>query len=152
MVVTEEEVVEAALLRYAQQRAARWGAARFRAEFERREDEERRLKEAEARNYGLPSALPMRERPIPAPELVDESVRDRAVSGPHDGSGFKRPKPMRHPDVPCPPADVPMEGRRARRREKKRARPRDDAMWLPTAAEIERMSPAGRRLYGIDPS
>jgi hypothetical protein len=148
MLVSEEDQVEVALLRYAQQEAARWGAARFRAEFERRDEEERRLLEAEARNYGLPSVLPAQERPTQAPELIDESVRQHAVPGLHVESDFRRPRQIRHPHVPRPPATSDAAGRRGRRR--KRERPNDDAMWMPSAAEIAAMSPAGRRLYGID--
>ena len=148
MLVSEEEEVEAALLRYAQQEAARWGAARFRAEFERRDEEERRLMEAEARNYGLPSALPTREHPTLHPELIDESVREHAVPGLHAEPDFRRPKQISHPHVPRPPAASEAGGRRGRRR--KRERPSDDAMWMPSSAEIAAMSPAGRRLYGIE--
>jgi hypothetical protein len=148
MLVSEEEEVEAALLRYAQQEATRWGAARFRAEFERRDEEERRLLEAEARNYGLPSALRTHDRRASTPELIDESVREHAVPGHHAEPEFRRPKQIRHPHVPRPPATSEGGGRRGRRR--KRERPSDDAMWMPSAAEIARMSPAGRRLYGID--
>ena len=148
MLVSEEEEVEAALLRYAQQEAARWGAARFRAEFERRDEEERRLLEAESRNYGLPSALPADARPASAPELIDESVREHAVAGPHTEPDFRRPRQIRHPHVPRPPANSAAAGRRLRRRE--RELPSDDSMWMPSSAEIARMSPAGRRLYGID--
>ena len=149
MLVSEEEEVEAALLRYAQQEAARWGAARFRAEFERRDEEERRLLEAESRNYGLPSALRAPERPTSAPELIDESVREHAVAGPHTEPEFRRPKQIRHPHGPRPPANSDPAGRRGRRR-RKRERPSDDEMWMPSSAEIARMSPAGRRLYGIE--
>jgi hypothetical protein len=148
MLASEEEEVEAALLRYAQQEATRWGAARFRAEFERRDEEERRLLEAEARDYGLPSALPTRERTIQAPGLIDESVRDHAVPGLHAEPVFRRPKQVRHPHVPRPPAAKDAGGRRRRRH--RRERPNDDAMWMPSAAEVAQMSPAGRRLYGIE--
>jgi hypothetical protein len=148
MLVSEEEEVEAALLRYAQQEAARWGAARFRAEFERRDEEERRLLEAESRYYGLPSALRTDEHPSSAPELIDESVREHAVAGLHVEPEFRRPKQIRHPHVPRPPASSDAAGRRGRRR--KRERPSDDSMWMPSSAEIARMSPAGRRLYGLD--
>jgi hypothetical protein len=148
MLVSEEEEVEVSLLRYAQQEAARWGAARFRAEFERRDEEERRLLEAEGRNYGLPSALRAPERPTSAPELIDESVREHAVAGPRTEPEFRRPKQIRHPHVPRPPVNSDAAGRRGRRRQ--RERPSDDEMWMPSSAEIARMSPAGRRLYGIE--
>ena len=147
--LTEEELVETALLRYAQQRAAKWGADRFRAEFHRRDLEERWL--VAARTGTTPYTAP-----------ADASSTETGLSGPveagaqHNALGFDRietrmvrPAYARHSSVPRPPAEEPVSGGKRQRR-RKRDRSKNDPAWMITPAEASRMSAAGRRLYGLD--
>jgi hypothetical protein len=151
MLTSEEELVETRLLKYAQQEATRWGAERFAAEFRRRDLEERWL-EASLGNsspYAASAAPP--DDPVHA-GLVDAAAQDRVVETAATPSvSLIRPKFERHPSVPRPPAEGSERmSRRARRRERRRAA--GDAMWMPAPAEIARMTPAARRLYGLDDS
>ncbi|MDQ4108389.1 MAG: hypothetical protein M3138_06225, partial [Actinomycetota bacterium] len=81
MLLTEEELVETALLRYAQQTATKWGAERFAFEFERREREERWLRAARSNSFRAPT--PTDEADVPEPAvlsgLVDAAVQERVV-------------------------------------------------------------------------
>ena len=145
----EEELVETALLRYAQQRAAEWGADRFAAEFARRELEERWL---EAAGRGSTPYTPEAEEPTGPSMLsgpVDASAQEHVVGVDRTVVQLKRPTYARHPSVPRPPEQEPEErGRRARRRRRER-RPNAVGFQI-TPAEAARMSAAGRRLYGLD--
>jgi hypothetical protein len=132
---TEDELVETALLRWAQEKATRWGAARFAAEFERREREERWLQAARSNTSRAPGPL-----------AVDDAPGDPNPDG-HD-LDLSRPTYERHASVPRPPAPMPEDDGHVRRR--RRARPRTDPGWVIPPAEAARMSPAGRRLYGLE--
>jgi hypothetical protein len=152
MALTEEELVETALLRYAQQAATKWGAERFASEFERREREEQWLRAARSKSFRAPS--PTDEADVPEPAvlsgLVDAAVQERVVETGRAELDLDRPKYARHSSVPRPPAPEPEEGgRRARRRRRARLANRSAASVI-TPAEAARMSPAGRRLYGLD--
>jgi hypothetical protein len=152
MLRTEEERVETALLRYAQQAATKWGAERFASEFARREQEERWLRAARSNSFRAPS--PTDEADVPEPTmlsgLVDAAVQERVVGPGGEELGLNRPKHARHPSVPRPPAPEPEEGgRRARRRRRTRLAETSTASVI-TPAEAARMSPAGRRLYGLE--
>ena len=151
MALSEEELVEASLLRYAQQAAARKGAAWFAAEMERRDFEERR------RNDPTPHTLLYRvmtgqEDEAPRASAfegpVDEAVGERTATAEGPELALERPEITRHAHVPRPPQHEPERRRRRGRRQAPAGN--DDAMWMPSAAEIEHMSPAGRRLYGLD--
>ena len=120
--LTEEELVETALLRYAQQRAAKWGADRFRAEFHRRDLEERWL---------------------------EAGAQDNVLGFDRIDARMVRPAYARHSSVPRPPAEEPVSGGKRQRR-RKRDRSKNDPAWMITPAEASRMSAAGRRLYGLD--
>ncbi len=149
---SEEERVETALLKYAQQAATKWGSERFAAEFQRREQAERWLKAVESGSSRYPSASDEEEArtSVTLSGLVDEAVQERVVGLEGGGLDLKRPKHRRHPSVPRPPAaDSELDGRRARRRRRDR-RTKDHPAWTITPAEAARMSPAGRRLYGLD--
>lgn len=152
MLLTEEEIVETALLRYAQQAATKWGAKRFAFEFERREQEERWLRAAESNTFRAPGSTDEEEaiQPPMLSGLVDAAVQERVVGSDREALGLNRPKYERHSSVPRPPSPEPQDDRgRARRR--RRERPTDRATsWVITPAEAARMSPAGRRLYGLD--
>ena len=153
MLLTEEELVETALLRYAQQAATRWGAERFAAEFARRDLEERWLVAAKSNTFRAPTHMQAHEAPAPAPAmlsgLVDAAVQEIVVSSDREELGLNTPKYKRHPSVPRPPAPAPQAGRRRALR-RRRERPTRDPGWTITPAEAARMSPAGRRLYGLD--
>lgn len=151
MLLTEEERVETALLRYAQQAATKWGAERFAFEFERREQEERWLRAAKSNTLCAPGPTDedAQEPPILS-GLVDAAVQERVVGSDREALGLNRPKHERHSSVPRPPAPEPQEDRRRARR-RRRERPTDrGTSWVITPAEAARMSPAGRRLYGLD--
>jgi hypothetical protein len=153
MFLTEEDLVEAALLKYAQQAATRWGAKRFAAEFARREQEERWLVAAKSNSLRAPGRTDSEDAPRPAilSGLVDAAVQERVVGQDVVEWGLNRPKYERHSSVPRPPAqESEVDTRRARRR--RRERPTKDPGWTITPAEAARMSPAGRRLYGLDES
>jgi hypothetical protein len=147
MVLSEEELVEDSLLRYAQQRATQRGAEWFAAELARRELEERRRADPEPHTflYRVMAGLDDRGPRIEGP--VDQEVEERVVT-PAPRLQLRRPDPTKHAHVPRPPAE-PASRRRGWRR-KAGPRPSDDAMWMPAPAELARMSPAGRRLYGVD--
>lgn len=139
---------ESAWLASALQEAASWGAERFAAEFRRRDMEERRLRDSEARALGrggdvgpdgVPSAEPVMWGPV-ASEVAEHVVG-------LDRGGLELHRPIRHPFVPRPPDPEP-ERRRGRRRKGDRDT-REPAPTI-TAQEAARMSPAGRRLYGLE--
>jgi hypothetical protein len=149
-VQAEEELVEIALLRYAQQRAAKWGAERFAEEFRKRELHERWL---EAERLGTtPYARADAEEPVVPSALsgpVDATAHDRLVGVDRGEWRLTKQRHARHPSVPRPPASEPEErSRRGRRRRRDRSS-HDPTPWL-TPAEVAGMSAAGRRLYGLD--
>jgi hypothetical protein len=148
-VQAEDELDELALLRYAQQRAAKWGAERFAAEFQRRELEERWV---EAAGRGSTPYSPEIEEPT-APDTmsgpVDASAQDHVVGVDRTVVHFKRPTFARHPSVPRPPEPEPEE-RRRRGRRRRRERMTNASGFSITPAEAARMSAAGRRLHGLD--
>lgn len=151
MLLTEEELVEAALLRYAQQAATKWGAVRFAAEFERRDHEERWVIAARSNTFRAPNATPVEPAYGPSlkSQLVDAAVQENVVGSETAELVLGRPEYERHPSVPRPPAPEP-EGTRRRARRRKRERRTDRSGWTITPVEAARMSPAGRRLYGLD--
>ena len=151
--LTEEELVETALLRYAQQRAIKWGSDRFAAELKRRDLEERWVEAA--RSGTTPYSRPVDEMTPAQPDIlsgpVDAAAQSSAVG--FDGTDIRLVRPVyeRHSSVPRPPTEPEPDRRRPRRR--KRDRPPSDPAWLITPAEAKGMSAAGRRLYGlVDPS
>ena len=102
----EEELVEIALLRYAQQRAAKWGAERFAEEFRKRELHERWL---EAERLGTtPYAKAGQEEPAPPSDAlsgpVDATAHDRLVGIDRNEWRLTKQRHARHPSVPRPPA------------------------------------------------
>jgi hypothetical protein len=148
----EEELVDAALLRYAQRAAARWGAERFRAELQRRELEERWL-EASRTNSTPYTPVEASTGPTVPVGPVDASATDHAI-GPASALTFERPAYARHPSVPRPPAEEAVAAPRWRRRLRRRAAepaPNGPARFI-SKAEAARMSAASRRLYGLDPA
>ena len=151
MLLSEEERVETALLRYAQQKAATWGAKQFAAEFERRELEERWLEAAASQTTPYsPTAAP---EPAPMDMLsgpVDAASQEGVVGPDRAELRFLRPKYERHSSVPRPPSSDPEPGGRRGRRRRKRDRSSHEQGWTVSAAEAARMSPAARRLYGLD--
>jgi hypothetical protein len=149
MLLTEEELVETALLRYAQQVATRWGAERFAAEFARRDQEERWLVAARSNTFRAPAHTAGQEAPAVLSGLVDAAVQESVVGSDREELGLNRPKYARHPSVPRPPAPEP-EGDRRRARRRRRERMTGDPGRTITPAEAARMSPAGRRLYGLE--
>lgn len=147
---TEEELVEIALLRYAQQRAASWGAARFAAEYERRELEER-WREAAAENR-TPYSLAPKNVDVSPSDLsgpVDSTAQDHVVGFERDAFVLTKPKHSRHSSVPRPPA-IEEEPDRKRGRLRRRERPVSKSGWSVSPAEAASMSAAGRKLYGLD--
>jgi hypothetical protein len=151
VLLTEEELVETALLRYAQQVATKWGAERFAFEFERREQEERWLRAAKSNTFRAPRST---DDDPPEPPmlsgLVDAAVQERAVGSDPEALGLNRPKYERHSSVPRPPASEPREDRGRFRRRRRERLTDSGTSWVITPAEAARMSPAGRRLYGLD--
>lgn len=150
---TEEELVEIALLRYAQQRAAEWGAARFAEEFRKRELHERWL-EAEKRGT-TPYASADAEGSDDATALsgpVDATAHDRLVGVDRSEWRLTKQRYARHPSVPRPPATEVEGARRGRRRRRDRRAAEGNAAPRFSSAEIAGMSAAGRRLYGLDDS
>jgi hypothetical protein len=149
-VLTEEELTETALLRYAQQRATKWGADRFAAEFHRRDLEERWL--VAARSGTTPYAAPADEVTPSHAGLsgpVEAGAQENAVGSDRTEARMVRPAHARHSSVPRPPA--PEAGPKGRsRRFGKRKGSSNDPGRLISPAEAARMSPAGRRLYGLD--
>jgi hypothetical protein len=157
MLLTEEEIVEHALLRYAQKAATRWGAERFAAEFERRNHEERWLNATRSNTTRAPARTDAADAPRPAVTsgLVDASVEHRVVGPDREEMRLTTPKYSRHPSVPRPPTPERGEDRRGRggRRGRGRHRSAEEPTWTTPPAEVARMSPAARRLHGLsDPS
>ena len=145
---TDEEL-ETALLAYAHQRATRWGAERFAAEFERRDEEERRLTGTGAAPYRYPWE-PDEVAPPPSSVLsglVDAAVQEQVIRSDPSELDLAEPPKIRHAHVPRPAPPEPETRRRRRRRE--RAAPERPS--LISEAEAARMSPAARRLYGLEP-
>ena len=149
----EDEQLEAALLNYAHRKAMTWGAERFAAEFERRDEEERRLTQAGTPPFRYPWD---RE---PEPELmrsglVDAAVEERVIREDPFELDLEKPPPMKHPNVPRPPAsEQEPEARRGRKRRRERERQpaqTPPASYVPSPEEAARMSRAGRRLYGLE--
>jgi len=152
VLVSEEELVETALLKYAQQKATRWGAERFAAEFKRRDLEERWLEAA--RSHTSPYAHTALAGDAPPPDMlsgpVDAAAQESVVGADRAELSLMRPKHERHSSVPRPPVEEP-EPVRHRGRGRRRRPAAQDAGWLITPAEAARMSAAGRRLYGLEP-
>jgi hypothetical protein len=147
---TEEEVVDAALLRYAQRAASRWGADRFRRELERRELEERWIEASRTNSTPYSPAEVPTGPPVPVGP-VDAWAQDVAVGPVAPELTFERPVHVRHASVPRPPADAPAPPRRRRLRARRADEPaRDDPARFISPAEAARMSAASRRLYGLD--
>jgi hypothetical protein len=147
-VQAEEELVETALLRYAQQKATKWGADRFAAEFHRRDLEERWL--VASRSGTTPYSDAAGGPPTPPSVLsgpVDAAAQDNVVAFDRAEIRMVRPAFERHSSVPRPPTEEPESARRRPRR-RKRERSSDPALF--SAAEVARMSPAARRLHGLD--
>ena len=146
--LTEEELVETALLRYAQKRATEWGADRFAAEFRRRDLEERWV-DAARTNTTPYTPLEVTE-PTALSGPVDASAQSLVVeTQTRDEWRLTRPAHVRHASVPRPPADEP-EADRGRLRRRKRERAGNRPAWTISPAEAARMSPAARRLYGLE--
>ena len=152
--LTEEDLVETALLRYAQQRAMKWGADRFAAEFHRRDLEERWL--VAARSGSTPYTTPVDAMTPSQTGLsgpVDAGAQENVVGSDRTEARMVRPAYARHSSVPRPPAPEPETKRRGPRRRRGRGHSEGSA-WSVSPAEAARMSAAGRRLYGLvdDPS
>ena len=148
--LAEEELVETALLRYAQQRATKWGAARFAAEFHRRDLEERWLVAARSgiTPYSTPvDAMTPSRTGLSGP--VEAGAQENVVGSDRTEARMVRPAYARHSSVPRPPAQEPEPKARSPRRRKRRRPSKDPASSI-TPAEAARMSAAGRRLYGLD--
>ena len=128
----------------AHQEAARWGAERFAAEFRSRSEEERRLREAEARTFGSPAETDAATAAPSTAGPVLWEVAERVVG--RDPGHLELHRPMRHAHVPRPPAPEPGP-RRDRRR--KRGREEPEPASAISEQEAARMSPAARRLYGL---
>src|SRR5688572_18135288 len=147
--LTEEELVETALLRYAQQRATKWGAHRFAAEFHRRDLEERWL--VASRSGSTPYTAPTDATILSQAGLsgpVEAGAQEYAIDTDRNEAQMVRPAYARHSSVPRPPAPEPEpKGRRPRRRTRKG--PSNDPASRITPAEAARMSAAGRRLHGL---
>ncbi len=148
--LTEEELVETALLRYAQQRATRWGAHRFAAEFHRRDLEERWLVASRSGTTpytALADATILSQPGLSGP--VEAGAQENVVGSGRTEARMVRPAYARHSSVPRPPApETEPRGRSPRRR--KRKEPSNDPASRITAAEAAGMSAAGRRLHGLD--
>jgi hypothetical protein len=147
----EEELVEAALMRYAQRAASRWGAERFRRELERRDLEERWI---EASRTNSTPYTPVEESTGPTVPVgpVDVWAQEAAVGPVAPELTFERHAYARHPSVPRPPSEEPSTAPRRRRLRSAAAEPaRDDPARFISPAEAARMSAASRRLYGLDP-
>jgi len=145
-----DEELEAALLAYAHREATRWGAERFAAEFERRDEEERRLTGAGSPPHRYPWE-PDEVAPPPSSVLsglVDAAVHDQVIRANPAELDLAEPPRVRHAHVPRP-APLEPEPRRARRRRRERSVPQRTSVI--SEAEAARMSPAARRLYGLEP-
>jgi hypothetical protein len=149
-VQTEEDLVETALLRYAQKRATEWGADTFAAEFRRRDLEERWLEAARTNTTPYTPLEVSTTAPTALTGPVDASAQGLVVeTATRDEWRLTRPAHVRHASVPRPPAAEP-EADRGRLRRRKREQVTKDAAWTISAAEAARMSPAARRLYGLE--
>ena len=145
----EDEELDAALLAYAHREATRWGAERFAAEFERRDEEERRLTGAGSPPHRYPWE-PDEVAPPPSSVLsglVDAAVQEQVIRADPAELDLVEPVKIRHAHVPRPAPPDPEPPRRWRRRE--RAAPA--RVSVISEAEAARMSPAARRLYGLEP-
>ena len=148
--LTEEDLVETALLRYAQKRATEWGADRFAAEFRRRDLEERWVEAARTNTTPYTPLEVSSSEPTALTGPVDASAQDLVVeTATRDEWRLERPAHVRHASVPRPPADEP-EADRGRLGRRKRKQVTKGAAWTIPAAEVARMSPAARRLYGLE--
>jgi hypothetical protein len=149
-VLTEEELVETALLRYAQQRATKWGAHRFAAEFHRRDLEERWLV---ASRSGSTPYTASADATIPSQAglsgPVEAGAQEHVIGPDRNEVQMVRPAYARHSSVPRPPASEP-EPKRRRPHRRKRKGPSNDPASRITPAEAAGMSAAGRRLHGLD--
>jgi hypothetical protein len=149
-VLTEEDLVETALLRYAQRQATEWGADRFAAEFRRRDLEERWLEAARTNTTPHSPRQSMGGGPSVLSGPVDASAQDQVVEAEQrDAWRLTRPAYARHASVPRPPTEEP-ERDAGRRRLRRRGRAQKDPAWTISPAEAARMSPAARRLYGLE--
>ena len=147
---TEEDLVETALLRYAQQRATEWGAERFAAEFRRRDLEERWLEAARTNTTPHSPRQTVSTAPTMLSGPVDSSAQEHAVeTEQRDEWRLTRPAHARHSSVPRAPLEEPENGR-GRLRRRKRDRAPKDLGWTVSSAEAAQMSSAGRRLYGLE--
>jgi len=146
-----DEELEAALLAYAHREATRWGTERFAAEFERRDEEERQLTGAGSPPYRYPWE-PDEVAPPPSSVLsglVDAAVQEQVIrADPSELDLVEQPK-IRHAHVPRPGPAEPEPPRRRRRRRRERVAPQPASVI--SEAEAARMSPAARRLYGLEP-
>jgi hypothetical protein len=145
----DDEQLEAALLAYAHRKATRWGAERFAAEFERRDEEERRLTGAGTPPFRYPWE-PDEIAPPPSSVLsglVDAAVQEQVIRADPAELDLVEPPKIRHAHVPRPAPPEPQVKRRRLRRE--RAAPQRPSVI--SEAEAARMSPAARRLYGLEP-
>jgi hypothetical protein len=152
VLVSEEELVETALLKYSQQQATKWGADRFAAEFKRRELEERWLEASRSQTtpYSQPVEAPETRLPSALSGPVDATAQEQVVGFDRAEVRFLRPKYERHASVPRPPQQEPEPDRRRTRRRKRDRSANDDPSRLISPAEASRMSAAGRRLYGLE--
>jgi hypothetical protein len=149
-VLTEEDLVETALLRYAQKRATEWGADRFAAEFRRRDLEERWVEAARTNTTPYTPLEHASTEPTALSGPVDASAQDQVVeSATRNEWRLERPAHVRHASVPRPPVEEPGSDR-GRLRRRKRDRAGNHPAWTISAAEVARMSPAARRLYGLE--
>ena len=147
----DDEQLEAALLAYAHREATRWGAERFAAEFERRDEEERRLTGAGTPPFRYPWEA---DEIAPPPSsvlsgLVDAAVQEQVIRADPAELDLVEPPKIRHAHVPRPAPPEPEPHRRARRLRRERAAPQRASVI--SEAEAARMSPAARRLYGLEP-
>jgi hypothetical protein len=145
---TDEEL-EAALLAYAHRKATQWGAERFAAEFERRDEEERRLTGAGTPPFRYPWE-PDEIAPPPSSVLsglVDAAVQEQVIRADPAELDLVEPPKIRHAHVPRPAPPEPEVKRHRLRRE--RVAPQRASVI--SEAEAARMSPAARRLYGLEP-
>jgi hypothetical protein len=146
-----EERWESEWLASAHQEAATWGAERFAAEFRRRDMEERRLRESEARALGRggdtgPDGAPTAEAVMWGP--VASEVAEHVVGV--DRGGLDLHRPIRHPFVPRPPTPEPERRRGRRKRDRQTREQTRETESTVSPQEAARMSPAARRLYGLE--
>jgi len=147
----DDEQLEAALLAYAHRKATRWGAERFAAEFERRDEEERRLTGAGTPPFRYPWEP---DEIVPPPSsvlsgLVDAAVQEQVIRADPAELDLVEPPKIRHAHVPRPAKPEPEPRRRARWLRRERDVPQRASVI--SEAEAARMSPAARRLYGLEP-